>query len=110
MSAFDPDMRHPFTSPTENSLMSCLAGQPREDITKPARGYQRSLKCRLSMNPAQALFPEFDHAGRKFTPSDACASAGFRPHFKQGLVLAEKLTLRYLVGFGMRPSLSRHFQ
>jgi hypothetical protein len=35
-----------------------------------------------SIDPAQALFPKFDYFGRKFTPYDACAAAGFRPHFE----------------------------
>src|SRR5262245_56343339 len=42
-----------------------------------------------SVNSTQSLFPEFDYSIRKFTSSDACASAGFRPHFKQKLISAE---------------------
>ncbi len=43
----------------------------------------------LSIRPAHALFPEFDYSRRKFTPSDPGASAGFRPHLKQGVIFAE---------------------
>ena len=63
-----------------------------------------------SVCPAQSLFPEFDYSGRIFTPSDAGAPAGFRPHFKQGVIFTEQVALRSLVSFRMRPSLGCHFQ
>ena len=56
------------------------------------------------------LFPEFDYSGRKFTPSDAGASAGFRPHLKQEVVFAEQFALGNLVSFNTLRSLGGHFQ
>ena len=72
----------------------------------------RTERCRanLSVCPAQSLFPKFDYSRRKFTPSDAGASAGFRPHLKQGVIFTEQVALRNLVSFRMRPSLGCHFQ
>ena len=46
-------------------------------------------RANLSIRPAQSFFPEFDYSRRKFTPSDPGASAGFRPHLKQGVIFAE---------------------
>ena len=67
-------------------------------------------RANLSILPAQSLFPEFYYSGRKFTPSDSGASAGFRPHFKQGVVFTEQVALRNLVSFRTRPALGCHFQ
>ena len=64
----------------------------------------------LSIRPAQTLFPEFDYSRRKFTPSDSGASAGFRPHLKQGVIFAESFALGNLASFKTRPSLGCHFQ
>jgi hypothetical protein len=38
---------------------------------------------------AQSLFLQLDYSRRKFTPPDPGASAGFRPHLKQGVIFAE---------------------
>ena len=39
--------------------------------------------CSLeSVGPTHFFFPELDYSVRKFTRPDACASAGFRPHFE----------------------------
>jgi hypothetical protein len=46
-------------------------------------------RANLSILSAQSLLPEFDYSGRKFTPSNSGASAGFRPHLKQGVIFAE---------------------
>src|SRR5688500_18261062 len=67
-------------------------------------------RANRSIRPAQSLFPEFDHSRREFTPSDSGASAGFRPHLKQGMILAEYLALGKLVSVSRRPSLGCHFQ
>ena len=42
--------------------------------------------------------------------SDAGASAGFRPHLKQGMIFAEQFALGQLVSFRTRPALGCHFQ
>ena len=57
----------------------------------------------FSIRPAQSFFPEFDYFGRKFAPSDPGASAGFRPHLKQGVIFTEQVALRDLVSFRTRP-------
>ena len=67
-------------------------------------------RANLSIRPAQSFFPEFDDSGRKFTPPDSGASAGFRPHLKQGVIFTEQVALRNLVRFRTRPSLGCHFQ
>ena len=69
-----------------------------------------ATRANLSIRPAQSLFPEFDYSRRKFTPSDSGASAGFRPHLKQGVIFTEQVALRNLVSFRTRPSLGCHFQ
>ena len=66
--------------------------------------------CEPSIRPAQSLFPKFDYSRRKFAPSNSGASAGFRPHLKQGVIFAEQVALRNLVRFRTRPSLGCHFQ
>jgi hypothetical protein len=71
---------------------------------------QRAAAQTFSIRPAQSFFPEFDYSRRKFTPSDAGASAGFRPHLKQGVIFTEQVALRNLVSFRPRPSLGCHFQ
>jgi hypothetical protein len=67
-------------------------------------------RANLSILSAQSLLPEFDYSGRKFTPSNSGASAGFRPHLKQGVIFTEQVALRNLVSFRARPSLGCHFQ
>ena len=67
-------------------------------------------RANLSIRPAQSFFPEFDYSRRKFAPSDPGASAGFRPHLKQGVIFTEQVALRNLVRFRTRPSLGCHFQ
>ena len=67
-------------------------------------------RANLSIRPAQSLFPEFDYSRRKFTHPDSGASAGFRPHLEQEVILAEQFALGNLVSFRMRPSLGCHFQ
>jgi hypothetical protein len=42
-----------------------------------------------SIFPTQSLLPKLDYSGRKFTPSDSGAAAGFRPHLKQGVIFAQ---------------------
>jgi hypothetical protein len=54
-------------------------------------------RANLSIRPAQSFFPEFDYSRRKFTLSDSGASAGFRPHLKQGVIFAEWFALANLV-------------
>jgi hypothetical protein len=70
----------------------------------------RSNAANLSIRPAQSFFPEFDYSRRKFTLSDSGASAGFRPHLKQGVIFAEWFALANLVSFRTRPSLGCHLQ
>ena len=67
-------------------------------------------RANISIRPAQSFFPEFDYSRRKFTHSNSGASAGFRPHFKQGVIFTEQVALRHLVSFRTRPSLGCHFQ
>jgi hypothetical protein len=71
---------------------------------------QRAAAQTFSIRPAQSFFPEFDYSRRKFTPSDAGASAGFRPHLKQGVIFTEQVALGNLVSLRPRPSLGCHFQ
>jgi hypothetical protein len=56
------------------------------------------------------LFPELDYLRRKFTPTHSSASAGFRPHLKQGVVFADKFTLGSTVSLATRQSLACHSQ
>ena len=108
--------RAPSPNPgTVHRTQVCLGGAG--SGSKPPDAHPRSggekkgrRRANLSIRAAQSLFPEFDDSRRKFTPSNSGASAGFRPHLKQGVIFTEQVALGNLVSFRPRPSLGCHFQ
>jgi hypothetical protein len=63
-------------------LMSCRAASAACEFAQAMTRALREAGRTCSVGPTHFFFPELDYAARKFTRPDACAAAGFRPHFK----------------------------
>ena len=101
------------------SWFGVLSGSALDDPDHRCPGHRagaffKALLCGrffASMWPTSAhfLLPASNYLARKFTRLNANASAGLRPHFKQGFIATEQFALRDLADFRTRPLVRCHF-